>query len=67
MKTIISKLAVAIIPFIALTIVVTASNGIAHKIERVQAAAMINDQPAPEMLGNSIGALMDNLIIASGR
>ena len=67
MKTITSKLAAVIIPFIVLAIVVTASNGLAHKVERAQAAAMISNQPAPEMFSNSIGAVMDNLITASGR
>jgi len=67
MKTMISKLAVVIIPLILLTIVVTVSNSIAHKIERAQATAMVSTQPGPEMLGNNIGAVMDNLFTASGR
>lgn len=67
MKTVISKPAVVIIPFIALTIVVTVSNGIARKIERDQTSAMVCTQPCPEMPVNSIGAVMDNLFAASGR
>ncbi|QEM67309.1 hypothetical protein FO488_03500 [Geobacter sp. FeAm09] len=65
MKTIIHKLTTVIIPFIALTTIVTVSNGIAHRVERLQAEAMVRTEPAPEMLGNSIGAVMDNLF--SGR
>jgi len=67
MKTLINNLVVAVIPFIALTIVVTVSNGIVRKVERCQAAAMLNTQPGPEMLGNSINAVVDSLFAASGR
>ena len=67
MKTIISKLAVVIIPFIILTIVFTASNSIARKIERALSASMVNTQPGPEVFSNSIGAVMDNLFTTSGR
>ena len=67
MNTIISKLAVVIIPFIILTIVFAASNGIARKIERVHSASMVSTQPGPEVFSNSIGAVMDNLITTSGR
>ena len=67
MKNIISKLTAIINPFIVLTTVVTVSNGIAHRIERTQAATMVGTQPGPEMPGNSIGAAMDNLFAASGR
>lgn len=67
MKTFIKKLFVVIIPLIALTIVITISNGLAHKVERAQAAAMVNTQLTPEMLGNSVGAVMDNLFITSER
>ena len=67
MKTIISKLAVVIFTFIVLTIVFTASNSIARKIERAHSSSTVSTQPGPEMFSNSIGAAMDNLFAASGR
>jgi hypothetical protein len=67
MKTIANRLIVAIIPLIALTVVVTFSSGVARKIEHCQAAATVYSQPGPEILGSSYSAMMNTLYATSGR
>jgi hypothetical protein len=67
MKTIANKLIVAIIPLIALAVIVTFCAGIAKKVERCQTAAMVYSQPGPEILGNSYSTMMNSLFSSSGR
>jgi len=64
MKTAISKL---IVSLIALTLMVSVAVGLSGKTERVQAAAVSQQQPGPELLGSSYGNLLNNLIAAGGR
>lgn len=67
MKTIVNKLVVAIIPLVAISVVVVFSFGVVKKIERCQAAAIVTSQPGPELFGNSYSALMNGLFANSGR
>ena len=61
MKTFINKLAIVIIPLMVIFATVTVSNAIARKVELAQAAAMVNTQPGPQLLGNSISSALNAL------
>jgi hypothetical protein len=67
MKSLINKLAVVIIPLIALTVAIIVSNGIVKKVERCQAAAAVYSQPGPELLDGSYSNLMNTLNAISVR
>lgn len=67
MKTIISKLAIAITFSITLVTVVNISSYISRKTLPYRSASVSQTQPGPEILGNSVGAVMDNLFASSGR
>lgn len=67
MKSIFAKLAVTIIPIIALAALVTLSTGIARKAGRYQSAAMSQAQPGPQIPGHCYGEVMNNLFSSSGR
>lgn len=67
MKTLFAKLAVTVISLVALAALVTLSTGIARKAERYQSAAVTQNQPGPEIIGNSYGEMMNNLFYISGR
>lgn len=61
MKTLISRLAIAPILGITLVAVITVSDSIAKRVERCQAAAMVNSQPGQEMLNGSFSNMMNTL------
>ena len=67
MKTIITRLAIAIIPICSLAAGSIFFFDVAGKVERYRAAAVSHAPPGPEILGNSYGEMMNNLFSTSGR
>jgi len=67
MKTLINKLAVTIIPLVAISALVMCSTGIAKKAERLQTSAITSSQPGSELFSARYNDVMSNLYFASGR
>lgn len=67
MKTTIRTLAIAIITPIALTLTISVSHGLAHKVEHARSIAAAAAQPGTELLSGSYGTMIDTLTATSGR
>ena len=67
MKSLISKLAIAIISTIALVSLVMLSADVTRKIERFQTAAISSSQPGSEILAGSYSEMMNQLNATTGR
>lgn len=67
MKSAYGKLAVTIVPLIALVLLLTAVVNLARKVDRIQTGALSQQQPGPELLNGSYNNLLNNLFAAGGR
>lgn len=67
MKTAISKLIITLIPFIAMALLVTVAVGLSRKAERIQTAAVSQQQSESKLFGSSCDNLLNNLFVAGGR
>lgn len=67
MKTVINKLAVTIIPLIAVATLAMFSTAIANRVERLQTAAITGSQPGSELFSAKYSDMVNNLYFASGR
>ena len=67
MKTLISKLTIAIILSITLVTVTTTIPQLSRNYRSYRAAKTLQVQPAPEIPGSSYGEVLNNLFASSGR
>jgi len=67
MKTIIRTLAIAILTPIALTLTISVSHGLAHKVEHARSVAAVSALPGPEMFNGSYSSMINTLNAVSVR